>query len=137
MRTVETLEQMRDLAERFYRGFLAGDTDALTDLLAPEAVLVVGIDSSLGRAHRGPAGIAAFRARIAEVSGGTWRPLRDDSYDIATSEWHAVVLDRYLAQRGGAQLDSHETFVLAVEDGRIARLFHYAHEPNAFARFWR
>jgi len=33
------------------------------------------------------------------------------------------------------ELSSHEAFVLAVEDGRIVRLFHYVHDPDGFAAF--
>jgi len=90
----------------------------------------------LAGAHAGPTGIAALRRRIGELTGDTWRPLRDDSFDVTESEWHAVVLDRFLGERDGRGLDSHEAFVLAVEDGRIVRLFHYVHDPDGFATFW-
>ena len=95
------------------------------------------LETALSGVHVGPDGIAALRRQIDEVTAGTWRPLREDSFDIATSPWHAVVMDRFLAQRGSDRLDSHEAVVVAVEDGRITRLFHYLHEPSAFAAFWR
>jgi ketosteroid isomerase-like protein len=45
-------------------------------------------------------------------------------------------MDRFRAERDGRRLDSHEAFVLAVEDGRVVRLFHYVHDPVGFAAFW-
>jgi hypothetical protein len=51
---------------------------------------------------------------------------------IAMSPWHGVIMDRFLAERRERRLDSHEAVILAVEKGRITRLFHYLHDPAAF-----
>jgi ketosteroid isomerase-like protein len=129
-------KRLADLAEHFYRAFLAGDREALAKVVAPNATWIVRLDSALSGAHVGPDGIAALRRQIAELTSGTWGPLRDDSFDIATSQWHAVVVDRFLAERGERRLDSHEAVIVAVEEGRITRLFHYLHDPAAFEAFW-
>jgi hypothetical protein len=84
----------------------------------------------------GPDGIAALRRQIDELTVGTWHPLREDSFDIATSQWHAVIMDRFLAERGERRLHSHEAIIVAVEEGRITRVFHYLHDPAAFEAFW-
>jgi ketosteroid isomerase-like protein len=124
------------LGERFYRAFLAADERALAEVVSADAVLLVPLGTPISGAHRGPAGIAALRRRIAELTNDTWRPLREDSFDVAASEWHAVVMDRFLAERGERRLDSHELTVVAVENAQIVRLFHYLHDPEAFAAFW-
>jgi ketosteroid isomerase-like protein len=128
--------RVRAVAERFYRAFLAGDRDALAEVVAPEAPWVVPLDTALSGAHVGPGGVAALRRRIDELTGGTWRPARSDSFDVAASPWHAVVMDRFLAERGERRLDSHEAVIAAVEDGHVTRLFHYLHDPAGFAAFW-
>jgi ketosteroid isomerase-like protein len=129
-------KRLGDLVEHFYRAFLAADREALAKVVVSEAAWVVRLDTALSGAHVGPDGIAALRRRIDELTAGTWRPLREDSFDIAASQWHAVIMDRFLAERGERRLDSHEAVVLAVEDGRITRLFHYLHDPAAFGAFW-
>jgi ketosteroid isomerase-like protein len=129
-------KQLADLVERFYAAFLAGDSDALARVVAPEATWIVRLDTALSGVHAGPVGIAALRRKIDELTAGTWRPLREDSFDITTSQWHGVVMDRFLAERGERRLDSHEAVVVAVEAGRITRLFHYLHDPAAFEAFW-
>jgi ketosteroid isomerase-like protein len=129
-------KQLRDLVERFYRAFLAADREGLAALVAPEAAWIVGLDTALSGAHRGPAGIAALRRRIGELTAETWHPLREDSFDVATSLWHGVIMDRFVAERGERRLDSHEAVIVAVEDDRVTRLFHYFHDPAAFAAFW-
>jgi len=129
-------EQLAQLVEQFYRTFLAADEQALARFVAPQAAWVVRLDTAISGAHHGPEGIAALRRRIDELTAGTWRPLREDSFDIAASQWHGVLMDRFVAERRGRHLDSHEAVVVAVADGRIARLFHYFHDPTAFAAFW-
>jgi ketosteroid isomerase-like protein len=128
--------RLGELVDEFYRAFLAADGEALAKVVAPQAAWVVRLDTALSGAHVGPVGIATLRRQIDELTAGTWRPLREDSFDIATSQWHAVIMDRFLAERGERRLDSHEAVVLAVEDGRVTRLFHYFHDPAAFAAFW-
>jgi ketosteroid isomerase-like protein len=124
------------LVEDFYRAFLGANGEALAKVVAPEAAWVVRLDTALSGAHVGPVGIAALRRQIDELTAGTWRPLRPDSFDIATSQWHAVIMDRFVAERGERRLDSHEAVIVAVEDGRVTRLFHYFHDPAAFGAFW-
>jgi hypothetical protein len=92
-------------------------------------------DGAFRRSPR-PVGIASLRTHIDELTGGTWRPLKPDSYDIATSPWHGVIMDRFVAERGERRLDSHEVVVVAVEHRRIVRFFHYVHDPDGFAAFW-
>lgn len=98
--------RLGDLVEHFYRAFLAADREALAKFVAAEAAPIVRLDTPPSGAHRGPDGIASLRRRIDELTGGTWRPLREDSFDIATSPWHAVIMDRFLAERGERRLDS-------------------------------
>jgi len=128
--------RVRQLVERFYSAFLAADREVLAEVVAPEAAWIVRLDTNLSGAHVGPDGIAALRRQIDELTAGTWRPLRADSFDIAASPWHGVIMDRFVAERGERRLDSHEAVIVAVEEGRVTRLFHYLHDPAAFAAFW-
>jgi ketosteroid isomerase-like protein len=45
-------------------------------------------------------------------------------------------MDRFVAEREERRLDSHEAVIVAVEEGRIMRLFHYLHDAAAFEAFW-
>jgi ketosteroid isomerase-like protein len=129
-------KRVRKLVEDFYRAFLAADRESLARILAPKAAWIVQLDTVLSGLHVGPDGIAALRRQIDDLTAGTWRPLREDSFDIAASPRHAVIMDRFLAERGKRRLDSHEAVIVAVEEGRVSRLFHYLHDPAAFATFW-
>jgi ketosteroid isomerase-like protein len=130
------VDEVAALGEEFYRAFLAADARRLAEVVAPEAVWIVRLDTVLSGGHRGPEGIAELRRTIDRLTDGTWRPLREDSFDVVVSPWHAVIVDRFLAERDGRRLDSHEAIVVAHEEGRIVRIFHYLHDPDGFARFW-
>src|SRR5919201_6465559 len=93
-------ERLGELVESFYRAFLAADRGALAEVVAPEAAWIVRLDTALSGAHVGPHGIAALRRQIDELTAGSWCPLREDSFDIATSRWHAVIIDRFRDGRG-------------------------------------
>jgi ketosteroid isomerase-like protein len=129
-------QRVGELVEHFYGAFLAADRESLAEVVAPDAAWIVRLQTALSGAHVGPDGIAALRRQIDELTAGTWRPLRKDSFDIATSQWHAVIMDRFLGERGERRLDSHEAVIVAVDEGRITRLFHYLHDPAAFGVFW-
>jgi ketosteroid isomerase-like protein len=129
-------DAVRALGERWYRAFLAGDPDELAVLVPPDAAWLIPGETQLSGSHRGPQGIVELRRRIAGLTSDTWRPLREDSADVTASQWHAVVLDRYVAERERRRLDSHEVVVLAVNGKRVVRLFHYLHDPVGFAAFW-
>jgi ketosteroid isomerase-like protein len=129
-------QRVHEVVEAFYGAFLAGDREALGQVVAPKAAWIVPLDTVVSGAHTGPDGIVALRRSLDELTSGTWRPLREDSVDFATSEWHGVIMDRFQAERGERRLDSHEAVVVAVEKGRIVRIFHYLHDPEEFATFW-
>ena len=126
----------RAAAEEWYGAFLAADRGALAKVVASSASWVIPLDTVLSGSHHGPNGMASLREQIAELTDGTWQPLRDDSVDIAASVSHAVIMDRYVDERSGRRLDSHEAVILAVECGYIARVFHYLHDPVSYAEFW-
>lgn len=126
----------RDIVRRFYGAFLAANRDTLAEVVAPEATWLVPLETAISGAHVGPDGIVALRQQLDLLTGGSWHPLRADSFDVATSDWHAVLMDRFLAEHGDCRLDSHEAVIVALADGRITRLFHYLHDPDGFASFW-
>jgi hypothetical protein len=61
-----------------------------------------------------------MRQTMSELTGGTWRALRDDSYDnIVSSEHHSFAIDRFLADRDGKKRVSHEAILVLSEGGKV------------------
>ena len=60
-------KRLSELVQVFYRAFLAADSEALAEVVAPEAAWIVRLKTALSGAHVGPRGIAALRRQIEEL----------------------------------------------------------------------
>lgn len=124
------------IAERFHQALVANDAAALNELLADDVEWHATGRSPFASSHRGREAIITLIGRLHELSGGTFRPLRADSHDVCASEYHAVLMDRFLAERGGKQLDTHVAFVVVVEGSSVKLLLPYFYDQYAFDEFW-
>lgn len=124
------------IAERFHQALVANDAAALNELLADDAAWYISGRSRLAGEHKGREAIVALVQKVHELTGGTFRPLRADSHDVCASEYHAVLMDRFLAERGGKQLDTHVAFVVVVEGSSVKLLLPYFYDQYAFDEFW-
>jgi ketosteroid isomerase-like protein len=124
------------LAERFYLAWRDADYNAVGDLLAPDAQWIMTGRSRFAGTREGREASIEMRRLISELTGGTWRALRDDSYDIVSSEHHSFAVDRFLAERDGKQLDSHEAILVLAEGSRVKTLLHYFFDQHHFDDFW-
>ncbi len=124
------------VVERFHRAFVSNDTAALRDVLADDAEWYISGRSRLAGDHKGRDAIIALIEETHALTNGTFRPLRPDSHDITVSEYHSVLMDRFLAEREGKRLDSHEAIVVHTDNGRVKTLLHYFYDQHAFDDFW-
>lgn len=104
-------------------------------LVAPNAESIMTGRSLFAGTTRGRDAIIAMRRQMSELTGGTWRAPRDDSYDIVSSGYHVTVIDRYLGERNGKQLDSQESILVHVEEGKSSAFLHYFFDQHAFDKF--
>jgi len=124
------------LVERFHRAFVANDAPALGQLLADGVQLHASGRSPLAGSHVGRDAVVSLVGRLHELSGGTFRPLREDSHDVMVSEHHAMLSDRFLAEREGRQLDTHVGFIVVTEDAQVTLLLPYFYDQYAWDEFW-
>jgi hypothetical protein len=116
------------LAKRLYAAFLARDTEALARLLTEHSSWELCGRSALAGLHVGPEAILRVLRGLMRL-----RPMRDDAYDIAESEYHAVLMTRLV----GSGLDSDHAIVVVAEEDRLARAFHYVFDLYAFDEAFR
>jgi ketosteroid isomerase-like protein len=121
---------------RFHQAFMENDGEALAGLLAEDARWYIAGKSVLAGEHAGRNAIVGLVSRMHELTGGTLRPFREDSHDVIASPHHIVLANRFLAERGGKQLDSHEAIFVHTKDGKITSLLHYFYDQYAFDEFW-
>lgn len=128
--------ELRDTLARFYTAFLQGDMHNLSQGTTEDVEWHIRGRSALAGIHRGRDAVIALRNRMAEGSSGTYRPLRPDSHHIFAGEAHAALYDRFLAERSGKHLDSHEVLTFSGSRERIRHIFHYFFDQQAFDVLW-
>ena len=125
------------LADRFFRAWRDADCSALAELLAPNAEWIMTGHSRFAGPTKGSDAVIDMRRQMTALTAGSWRALRDDSYDVVSSEHHIIILDRFLADREGKQLDSHEGILILPEaDGKVHTILHYFFDQHHFDEFW-
>ena len=124
------------VVRHFYEAFLQQDFDALSQVISEDAEWHVTGRSRLSGVHKGREAIFAFLRQFKELSGGTFKPFGPDTYDICTSEYHVVLMDRFIAKLNGKTLDSHEVVVVHFKDGQAKTFLHYFFDQYAFDDFW-
>ncbi|MEX2238399.1 MAG: nuclear transport factor 2 family protein [Dehalococcoidia bacterium] len=120
---------------RLYEAFIAGDEAGLDKVFADDATWHEpgGVEGFSGD-HRGKAAILAFFGKVAEKSGGTFRP---EKHDILVSDQHEILVFRGQASAGGRSLDATQVLLAHTRDGRISEVWmHVGGDLSAWEGFW-
>jgi ketosteroid isomerase-like protein len=122
-----------DTTVSFREAYLAADLPRLRDLLTPRAFLVAPGAGALAGRYEGPQGVVAFARRLGELTNGTFRPKSDEAWDVAVSRYHAFLYQSFAWQSDGQECLSHEVWLLAFRNGKVARIFQYLEDPAPYA----
>lgn len=122
-----------DATIRFREAFLAADLRRIRELLAPQSYLLAAGAGPLAGRHDGPEGVVGFARKLNELTRGTFRPSSDKAWDVAVSEFHAFLYQSFAWQAGDQERSSHEVWLLAFRDGKVARIFQYLEDPAPYA----
>ncbi len=133
----ETTDDRVALARRLYVAFRSADWDAARDCFADDAHLGFAGRSPMAGYFDGGANVAVSVLRdMVDRSGGTFRPVLDDGWDVCSSDHHVIVFDWFRAERADTELKVYLYFVIAVESGKIARMFVHSSEQYEFDEFF-
>jgi ketosteroid isomerase-like protein len=118
---------------RVFDAFRGGDTRALFDVIADDAVWKVPGAVSVARVYRG-------RDDIFELFRAT-RRLTDGTYTselrwVLADEDRAVALYRASGRRLGRELDIDQVLLITLRDGRWQEVLALPTDPAAFDAFW-
>ena len=106
-----------DLTRRGFDAFAKGDVDTLRELFDQDAVWHVPGRNQLSGDHRGIDTILSLFAKIAELSGGTFRI---DLHDVVANDEHAVGIYVSRGEREGRTLEDRNVLVTHIRNGKIA-----------------
>lgn len=126
---------IEQIARGYYEAAARGTLPGFLDRYATDAIVYhVPARNALGGEYRGKAAVLNEMAALQERSGNTFRL---DVADIASSPRHAVGIVTAKAQHEGKMLESKQTHVFEIRDGRITDIWIYAHDRSASEEFWR
>jgi ketosteroid isomerase-like protein len=112
------------LAEQLWAALRSQDAAPFRGALTDRSTWELPGRSALAGVHRGVEAVEAVLRRLCVL-----RPIREDAYDVAASEYHAVLMTRLV---GGGLDSDHVVVVVADDGGRLDRAFHYVFDLYAF-----
>ncbi len=121
------------LLRKGYEAFAKGDMATLTELFSEDAVWHVSGTSPISGVHRGRDAVFAAFGRMAQLSGGT---LKIELHDALANDEHAVALTRASASRQGRQLDSLDTDVYHIRNGKVTEMWSFVEDQRSYDEFW-
>ncbi len=136
--TIATIDAMthpnEELVGRLFAAMASGEPEALSSLLAEDVVWHVPGHNLVSRDYHGPAEVAAFAARVRELSGGSARP---QLLGVLANDGWAVALVRMFAEREGRKLDgSFQAWAYRIAEGKIAEFWFLVEDRYQVDAFW-
>ena len=122
------------LLRRGYEAFAKGDMATLTELWSEDAVWHAGSGNNpLAGDHTGRDAVFAAFAKVAELSGGTFRI---ELHDVLANDEHAVAMTRNTGNRQGKQLDSLDVALYHIRNGRVTEAWAFSQDQRAEDEVW-
>jgi ketosteroid isomerase-like protein len=116
-----------------YEAFEKGDLDTLRGLFTEDIVWHSPGKGLLAGEYQGIDKVFGLFAKVVELSGGTYR---NDLHDVLANDEHAVALITAHAERQGKKLDSLQSHVFHVSDGKVTEVWLEAVDLYANDEFW-
>ena len=122
-----------ELTRRGFDAFAKGDVDTLRELFDQDAVWHAPGRSPLSGDYRGVDAILGFFARLAELTGGTFRT---DVHDVVANDEHAVAIYATRGEREGRTLENRTVLVSHIRNGKIAEAWLMSEDQYAADEFF-
>lgn len=121
------------LLKQAYEAFSKGDMATITSLFAEDVVWHLFGRNQLAGVHRGRDAVFAMFAKTAELTGGTFKI---DIHDVVANDEHTVAITTATGTREGRSLNSMDTDVYHMKDGKVTEFWSFAEDGQATDEFW-
>jgi uncharacterized protein len=122
-----------DLVRRAFDAFAKGDVDTMRELTDQDAVWHTPGRGPLAGDYRGIDEILGFFARIAELTGGTFRA---ELHDVVANDEHAVGLYVSRAEREGRTLETKNVIVSHIRNGKSVETWTFSDDQYGADEFF-
>jgi uncharacterized protein len=121
-----------DLIRRGYEAFGAADMATLGELFADDIKWHVPGNNPLAGDLEGKDAVFQNFARIAEMTGGTFRL---EIHDVLANDEHGIALVRTSGQREGKSLTDNAVHVLHIQGGKVVEFWNHPGDQAAVDEF--
>jgi hypothetical protein len=122
-----------DLVRRAFDAFAKGDVDTMRELTDQDAVWHTPGRGPLAGDYRGMDEILGFFAKIAELTGGTFRA---ELHDVVANDEHAVGLYVSRAEREGRTLETKNVIVSHIRNGKSVETWTFSDDQYGADEFF-
>lgn len=122
-----------ETVHRLYAAVADRDVVALQACFAPDAVWHLPGRSAIAGTHAGWPAIGDFLAKLAPLSGGTFRA---ELLDVAVGRDHIVAIQHATADHGGRRLDVTGCQLMTLAEGRVVQVRGHYSDQEALDAFW-
>ena len=122
-----------DLVRRAFDAFANGDVDTLRELTDQDAVWHTPGRNLVSGYYRGQDEILGFFAKLAELTGGTFRA---ELHDVVANDEHAVAIYVTRGEREGRTLENRTVLVSHVRNGKFTQSWLMSDDQYAADEFF-
>ena len=122
-----------ETAQRAYSAFLAGDMEAMSEMMSDDIVWHAPGNNPLSGTYRGKEEVFGLFSKIGEMSDG---PMELDIHDILANDDHVVALLEVRASRGERRLEARTAHIMHVVDGKLTEFWNFQEDPSLGDEFW-
>ena len=122
-----------ELVRRAFDAFAKGDVETMRELTDQDAVWHTPGRGPLAGDYRGIDEILGFFARIADLTGGTFRA---ELHDVVANDEHAVGLYVSRAEREGRTLETKNVLVSHVRNGKSVETWTFSDDQYRADEFF-
>ena len=122
-----------DLVRRAFDAFATGDVDTMRELTDQDAVWHTPGRNLVSGYYRGQDEILGFFARVAELTGGTFRA---ELHDVVANDEHAVAIYVTRGEREGRTLENRTVLVSHVRNGKFTESWMMSDDQYAADEFF-
>ena len=122
-----------DLARRGYKAFGEADMEALTELIAEDAVWHVGGNNVVSGDYKGREAVFGLFGKLGELSEGT---MSIELHDVLANDEHTVVLAGITAggSRGNLAINSADT--MHISNGQLKEFWTFSSDEAAWDAYF-
>ncbi|MGH2683864.1 MAG: nuclear transport factor 2 family protein [Actinomycetota bacterium] len=122
-----------ELIQKGYDAFGKGDLDALNDLFADDIKWHTPGRSPIAGDLEGRDAVYGQFAKIAELSGGSFRL---EIHDMLANDEHGVALVTAMGDRGGRSFSDNQVHVFHIKGGKVTEFWGHPGDQYAADEFW-